>query len=411
MDRLSLDRLRATHAAIEAQASQRRAPEPLPEYRDYRAVLHVHSGLSHDSRATREEVVRGAQLADVQVVLFTEHPAEHYDFFTQGHQGQELAVLLLPGAEVGGFLSFPTRSMPHQASGTPQEFADLLRRDEGLVFLSHLEERLDWEIEGLTGCEIYNTHADVKDEARFLAMVRSPLSLLTLGTALAEFPQEVLGAIQDYPADYLRRYDELCQHSHLTGISANDAHHNQHLIATLTADNQVEVIDALGKRLAQVDVGGNLLLKPLVAGKQAGDVVFEIDLDPYERSFRHVSTHLLMPALEPQQVRRTLQAGRAYVAFDWLGDPTGFRFEGQRGEERILMGAEVRGGTNIDWTVQSPLPGTIKLLRNGQEVTTSAGWNLAHHTDQPGVYRVEVWLDIAHELRPWVLSNPIWVGE
>ena len=34
----------------------------------------------------------------------------------------------------------------------------------GLVFLSHVEERMDWEIKGMTGTEIYNTHADFSEE-------------------------------------------------------------------------------------------------------------------------------------------------------------------------------------------------------------------------------------------------------
>ena len=47
--------------------------------------------------------------------------------------------------------------------------------------MCHLEERMDWDIAGLTGTEIYNTHADFKDETKFLAALRSPLTLLQPG--------------------------------------------------------------------------------------------------------------------------------------------------------------------------------------------------------------------------------------
>ena len=92
-----------------------------------------------------------------------------------------------------------------------------MRRPDGLIFLCHLEERMDWEIANLTGTEIYNTHADFKDEARFLAALRSPLTMFSLIGAVKQYPQEVFGALLDYPADYLKRYDQLCQKARHTG--------------------------------------------------------------------------------------------------------------------------------------------------------------------------------------------------
>ncbi|MSR58366.1 MAG: PHP domain-containing protein, partial [Planctomycetaceae bacterium] len=148
--RLNADRLDAVHKAVIALQSQRDdSPSPGP-YRDYRANLHVHSAFSHDSRGKLDDIVAAAKSAGTSVLMFTEHPADHYDFFKDGHQGTQDGVLLIPGAEMNGFLVYPTHSMRGLASGTPQELSDLVRGRGGLMFVAHLEERMDWQIAGVT---------------------------------------------------------------------------------------------------------------------------------------------------------------------------------------------------------------------------------------------------------------------
>ncbi|MFM7151956.1 MAG: hypothetical protein ACKO23_19180 [Gemmataceae bacterium] len=57
-----------------------------------------------------------------------------------------------------------------------------------------------------------------------------------------------------------------------------------------------------------------------------------------------------------------------------------------------------------------PLPALVRLMRNGEEVERREGQNdFAHEIPQPGVYRLETWLKIDGEYRPWILSNPIYV--
>jgi PHP domain len=409
VERISLERLRATHAKVLALAKDRRPVTLASGYQDYRALLHVHSAFSHDSRGTIDEIRAAAKAAGVRAILFSEHPADHYDYFADGHRGEKDGLLLIPGAETGGFLAYPRRSLRAERTSTPQEFADLVRRDDGLIFLSHLEERMNWDIAGLTGSEIYNTHADVKDELRFLTLLRTPLGLLQLTPAVKQYPQETFAALQDYPAAYLKRFDELCQKSRLTGVAANDSHHNQGFRGRLTDEGKIQLEDALGKKLLSLDPAKLTPLKSLVEGHQAGDVVFELDLDPYERSFRHVSTHLLMHELTEKSVWEALKAGRAYVAFDWMADPTGFVFRADRGDATFPMGGEVPGASGVRLRAMAPLPGTIKLIRDGREVSRSEGDALDTMVNEPGNYRVEFWLTLAGESRPWILSNPIYV--
>ena len=235
-------------------------------------------------------------------------------------------VLLIPGAEMKGFLVYPTHSLRGLEGGTPQEFTDLVQGRRGMMFLSHLEERMDWEIQGLTGCEIYNTHADFKEEKALITAMKNPLWLIGAAESIRKYPQESFAALQDPPTDYLRRWDELCLRAPHTGVSANDAHQNVGVVVRMTDKREAQVEDALGEKLVTLDLKSNPTLGLLFKNAQAGEVAFELRLDRYEVSLRHVSTHLLMRDLTRDAVWEALEAGRAYVAFDWMADPKGFDF-------------------------------------------------------------------------------------
>jgi hypothetical protein len=339
--RLEREKLQAVHKAIEAlRTDWRKVPRSGP-FKDYRANLHVHSALSHDSRGTIDEIVKAAKSTGTQVLMFTEHPADHFDILKDGHKGLKNGVLLIPGAETRGFLAFPKVSLRGLEGSTPQEFADLVRSRGGLMFLSHLEERMDWEIRGLTGVEIYNTHANFKSQKRLATSLRNPLWLLKVAPLFNEYPQESFSALQDYPTDYLKRWDQLCEKAQHTGVAANDAHQNIGLVVRLVDGNKVRFEDGLGKKLFEVDADAAKDLLPARDGKKAGDILSQLRLDPYERSLRHVGTHLLMPEMTEKAVWEALEAGRAYVAFDWLADATGFDFIAVSGDRRHEMGSRL----------------------------------------------------------------------
>jgi hypothetical protein len=219
----------------------------------------------------------------------------------------------------------------------------------------------------------------------------------------------MFAAMQDYPADYLKRWDELCQKARHTGVSANDSHHNQAYRLKVTEDGKLELSDALDKKITTLDPEKIPLLKGMVKGKKAGDTVFEIDLDPYERSFHHVSTHLLLKELTRENIWDALKASRAYVAFDWMADPTGFVYRADRGDQSWPIGGEAPAGAPVRLQAAAPLAGTIKLLRNGKVIEQVDGATLDKTVEEPGVYRVEVWLNMAGEPRPWILTNPIYI--
>ena len=108
---------------------------------------------------------------------------------------------------------------------------------------------MDWEINGLTGTEIYNTHANFSDKKKPAAKLKSPLGMFQLMERFRNYPQEAFGALQDYPAGYLRKWDELCQQNPHTGVAAPDSHQNVGLFVRLLDDGNVRLEVALGEQL------------------------------------------------------------------------------------------------------------------------------------------------------------------
>ncbi len=409
VDRLTAERLEAVRQAVLKLKSERRDVPRVGPLKEFRANLHVHSAFSHDSRGTIEEIVAAAKTVGTSILMFTEHPTDKYDFFKDGHQGTRDGVLLIPGAEMKGLLVYPRQSVRGLDSGPVQEFSELVRGRDGLTFLSHLEERMDWQIRGLTGVEIYNTHADAKDEKRLLAQLRNPLWLLKAAELIRKYPQESYSALHDYPADYLKRWDQLCEQFPHTGVSANDAHQNIGLTIRLAENNQARVEDALGKLLVVLDAEALASVLAFPKPGKVGAVLFQMRLDPYENSLRHVGTHLLLPELTTDAVWQALAEGRAFVAFDWIADATGFDLALDTAGTRHEMGSQVPLATDLRLTGRAPLSARWKLIKNGRLLTESTGPSFEAPIDQPGRYRTELWLDVAGEEHIWILSNPFYV--
>ena len=183
-------------------------------------------------------------------------------------------------------------------------FVETVRADGGLIFLSHIEERPDHPMTGLDGMEIYNRHADAKKDAAgllaFLLKLTSPALLRGARAIAAGLPRRAVrrtGRIpgrlscQVGPGDAVTR--------RLTGVAANDCHHNMVMIAKMVSPESVRLGTIVDKDDDMRPVSA--LLRPgireLTRGHQPGDVVARLDLDPYHRSFRNVSTHILAPEL------------------------------------------------------------------------------------------------------------------
>jgi len=407
LDRMTAEKLAAVRASVAEWAKKRQEVARPGPWKEYRANLHVHSAFSHDSRGKIEDIVASAKKAGTQVLMFTEHPAAHYDFVKDGHQGMRDGVLMVAGAEEAGLLAYPLAPVP-KATGT-LEMAALVKRTGGLNFLAHLEERMDVESPDLTGVEIYNIHALFKEQKRLVSQMKNPIWLANAAKMINQYPQEAYSTLHDYPANYLKRFDALCQKRPHTGVSANDAHQNIGLVLRLKENNKVQVEDALGEKLLEIDrlLAGAVAKIP--ADAKPGDVVLRLQLDRYENALRHAATHLLMEGQTREQVWEALEKGRAFVGFDWMADSTGFQLEVQEGDKRHAMGSRLKLEPGMRLAGKAPLAGEWKIARNGMVVQEGTGRAMEMELKEPGVYRAEVWLEIAGEKRVWILSNPIYL--
>lgn len=411
LQRLKLERLGAVHDAIAALTPQRQEIHRDGPFQDYRAVIHLHSYLSHDSRGTVEEIVSAAKKTGTRVLMFTDHTSKTYDPAVNGHHGLRDGVLMIPGIETEGYLVFPKESLKGVQGGSPQQFADQALAKGSLLFLSHLEERMDWQIKGLTGTEIYNTHADFKDEKKLAKALQNPLGIFQMMDLFQKYPQEAFGALMDYPTGYVKKWDEMCQTAPCTGVAANDSHQNVGLFARLLDGGKVRLEDALGEKLFDANLALLPMLAPMAQGKKPGEFLFQFRMDPYPISMRFTGTHLLMAELTEKSVRETLESGRAYVSFDWLADATGFDFAAISNSGRHEMGSQLDYQDGLKLHAQAPLPVQWRLFRNGNKVSESDGRSLELPVKQAGIYRVEAWLDIAGEKQVWIFSNPVYIRD
>lgn len=348
VERLAPERLAAVQLARQQLAAQRKAPLVHGVYDDFRVLLHIHAEDSAHTLGKRSEVLAAAKAAGVHAIVWGDHGGPKPDSWSGVRDG----VLFLRGSEIGA------KHELRMAEPAP-----------GLRFHSHVEGELDAPFDGWDGMEIYNRHADAEDDADLLAWLKEaaadPARLALLADLFRRYPDEIFGAGCDYWPAIFQRWDRALERGRFTGIAANDAHQN-----TL-----------LGK----------------------------LQLDPYEVAFRNVSTHVLARELSPASLREALKNGRAYVAHDWLADPTGISFAAVNTLGVYHMGDEapMLGGTRIE--VRTPVPAVLKLIHKGQVVATATGESLTHKAVSSGAYRLEAWLEIDGEQRPWIYTNPVFL--
>jgi acetyl esterase/lipase len=219
--------------------------------------------------------------------------------------------------------------------------------------------------------EIYNRHTDTKDdgdfEAWFVKLIADTERWKTFAQLYKEFPDEIFGAGTDYWPEIFAKWDSEMKKKPFTGIGANDAHENQ--------------------------------------------VFNGLMIDPYEVSFRNLSTHILARELTDPAIRQSLRDGHVYVSHDWLCDPKGFGFVAVNNLGVFNMGDPVTIVGNTKFYVQTPIEAHIKFFHNGAIEEEKTGSFITFETKKPGTYRVEAWLAVDGEERPWIYSNPIYLKE
>lgn len=404
-----------TQAALDA-LERGRAPQPRADGRvDFRGVLHAHSYLSHDSMGTPEEMIAAAHQAGIDFIFTTDHYGWLTDaeVISRGLRGEHGGILFVVGAEMrDGVMPFfldrpPARYNPHQPlQAYINEMLDL----GAVVFWAHPDDPLRrWYLKGWTGMEIYNLHADAR-KARFSAYYL----LSEQFWSMRRYPLRVFHQLFREPREYLALWDRIGRHRKVVGIAGNDAHQNNGMRLAVDKAGRVIFTDTSGAERAPWWQGGRLahaLARLAFGDLTPGRTLWRSDLDLYERSFRFVNTHLLAPARTEVELRRALQAGHAYVAFDSLVTATGFDFQlaGPAGERVATMGDELPFRPGLRLEARAPVDAVLRLIRDGRLVHEQRGRRLQFPAASPGVYRAEVHLPVRGKLLPWIYSNSIYL--
>lgn len=382
-----LARFEQDRAALAARVRPIDVPYPL-----VRGTFHVHSRLSHDSRGMIEEIVAAAKATGTRVVGFTEHPRKDQDVIAANVRGWRDGLYFLAGTESDNALFWPGRD-----------------HEPDLRFVAHPEEVAEIEPAQWAGMEIYNTHADAKDEP--LSALVSAL-LLNL-PAVKAHPQAAFASFLDEPTAFLERFDRITRETPFTGIAANDSHQNQGLRLMLRPDGGLEAFDAEGESVLKIEGVKAAALRLALGRKDPPEreqVLAEVLLDPYEISMRHVGTYLQIEEVSEKSVRQALRTGRVVIGFEGLAPLPACGFWIEKGGRPVgTVGDRVRWEGGLSLRCRLPLPAIVRVVRDGRAVHEQVGEELLLPDLQPGVYRAEARLELAGERRPWVLTNPIYV--
>jgi hypothetical protein len=403
------------------QLNARRAATDDAGLADHRGAIHVHSSLGGHSTGTLAEIVAGARAAGLDFVVMTEHPSSLTDTRAATLSGAHDGVLFVSGNETSEserdrLLTFggparaldsdearttgandgstraggaaaqtnpaPARTNPASTqtnSAQTQALIDRAKAAGDLVFVAHPETFESWQAaRGFDGMEVYNLHADALRVNR-LAMFFDGI------WSYRGFAPLLWTRFYNAPTENLRRFDELtAEGRRVVAVAGNDAH----------ANVGISLQDLTGRPL------------------------FRIKLDPYERSFSVVRTHVLVPrdqTFDARALLDALAAGHAYVSFDLLCDATGFRFTATDGTESggpKPMGDEIALAGGVRLRATTPVESRMVLIKDGKKfderVAREAEWSVGER----GVYRVECYLPqlpAPLDSKPWIISNPIYV--
>jgi hypothetical protein len=311
----------------------------------------------------------------VDVVLLTDH--DNLDAARLGEEGWYGGTLLLAGHEVSPptrnhMLAFGTAGEIEWAGLTPREIAQAVRDAGGFGIAAHpfseasdpfrrvrsLGESMRWDdLECLDGIEVWSF---VSDNGQNVAGVADALRFIARPERYVTHP----------PQRNLDEWDRLAARRRVVGVGGLDAHQFG--------------VRVLGRALR---------------------------LMSYHRSFRQLRTNVLVrEALDGnldhdrELVLEALREGRCYIAAHAVAPGRGFRFHA----EDVEMGSEVPfAGQEL--SVALPLPAEVRLLRDGHEVAAGEGRALSHRAEEPGVYRVEAYLETYGQRRTWILSNPVYL--
>lgn len=374
-------RLSRLHNSIQQIASKRTPPQTESGYVDYRGVIHVHTALGGHSTGNFTELIAAAKADQLDFVIMTEHPQSEFDTSAMTLSGTHAGVLFINGNEVATADGDRLLLIPGSSSAatmntqSTQEIIDKQKAAGGLALAAYPTESQNWQATSVDGVEIYNLFTNAR---RYNALVGFFDGLWSYGS----YPDLMFANFFARPTENLSRWDRAIadRHRKLVAIAGSDAHSN---------------------------IGLNL-------NDASGNQWFGIKLDPYERSFRTVRTHVLIPKdkdLSRESLLEAIAQGHCYISFDLFGDSKGFGLSVAASPQKI-MGDEIAFADGLRLMVSAPVASRFVLVKDGSVIEQKSGSAAEFSLSASGSYRLEVYLDSLPSPvkgQPWILSNPIYV--
>jgi hypothetical protein len=366
------------HAAIQQLNSQRSVASDNGTFVEYKGVSHVHSFLGGHSTGNFDEIIAAARSNQLNFVLMTEHTSTHFNAASMTLKGDYNGVLFINGNEVNLPNSGHLLLLPGLENGSSLE--DIVMRGRGkngLTIVAYPQEFRSWDTTFCDGIEVYNLYTNAR-QINPLVMFFDAL------WSYRSYPDLLFANFYRRPGESLQKWDQKISSTgrRLVAVAGNDAHSN---------------------------VGISL-------NDDSGKTLIGLKLDPYERTFRLVRLHVLVPkdqTFDRESLLAAIGAGHCFIGFDLFGDTSGFSFSASNGAEDKIQGDEIALAREAKLTVSTPVASRIVLLKDGNAVQDETGLKRKVYTvTEKGSYRVEVYLPQLPKPasdQPWIISNPIYV--
>jgi len=377
-------------------------------WNEYRGVLHSHSEISHDSAATKEEIIAALKKDDVDFICMTDHYVDGKADYSVGLSGVMEGIVFIPGYELDfGLMPWgvPAGTV-FMESDEPRALAKRIRELGAVLFYSHCEQERMWDLPELQGMEVYNIHPDFMEELEDIKSL-IPTILLCVGP----YPELAMRYVFDEPKANIARWDSLNRTGKCAGIAGNDAHQNVGVRGFYT-ENGTLVVKGTGEKHENIgEYNLNFLTRALLGmffgPLEPGRQIFRFELDPYALSCRFVNTHILARECNEPAILDALRVGRAYFAFNMLADAEGFTCFAEANGTKAVMGEAIALQPGLQFKAAAPHKGQFRLFKDGEPIHQTEGDSFTYDITQPGKYRLEVHVDILGQWTPWIYANPV----
>ncbi|PYQ52512.1 MAG: hypothetical protein DMF78_11100 [Acidobacteria bacterium] len=352
-----------------------RTASPGPPFR-VRGAPHVHTAFSADATGSVDDVARAARASGLQFVVITDHNSQAALPAAGYREGVLVVCGLEKSTDAGHALVLGTGALPFGLDGDPVEVARDAVRFGGFVVAAHPaspDRELRWSAgwDGIDAIEVLNFGQPGSWPHGAAAVPLIGRYALDPGAALLHgfaFSREAL-----------ERWDRVLGDRPVAGLLGSDAH----------------------------------------GGLRAGPVM--VPAPDHRRIFALASQYLLLAepltgdaARDTRRLLDALREGRGYLGVDALGDASAFSFEATSPGSRAGPGEELplTGPARLVAESGGVSGARLVLLRDGHAVAEGA--RIEYVANQPGVYRVEGFLDDAPmgpgpDLLPWIVSNPVYL--